>query len=141
MGKPPASSFLGSGWGFPPEFSPRSGSCRMVSGVEDIKESIWILLSTIPGERVMVPTYGCNLDRFLFHDVTTGLISEIRDMVSIAIMRWEPRIDLTGCLVTIDAEEPALLRIELAFRVRRTNVRSNMVFPFYIAEATLRREA
>jgi phage baseplate assembly protein W len=139
MALPATSSFLGVGWGFPPEFSIHAGSVRMVSGLDDIRESLHILLSTVPGERVMVPTYGCDLHRFLFREISTGLISELRDTVSTAIIRWESRIVMTGCLVTVDPNQQGLLRIEVAFRVSRTNVRSNMVYPFYISEATLQR--
>lgn len=139
MAGPPA--FLGRGWGFPPQFSRLTHSTRMVAGVEDIEESLRILLSTAPGERVMLPLYGCDLHRFLFRELTTGLISEVRDAVRTAILRWEPRIDVLAVTVTADQEERGLLRIEVAFQVRRTNIRSNMVFPFYFTEATLRREA
>lgn len=141
MALPPAPSFLGTGWGFPPEFSRKAGSCRMVSGLEDIRESLAILLATVPGERVMVPTYGCDLQRFLFQDLTTGLIAQVRETVATAVVRWEPRIDLISCQVSADADQPALLLIDIVFRVRATNVRSNMVYPFYLSEATLRREA
>lgn len=143
MALPPAPtpSFLGTGWAFPPEFSRKAGTCRMVSALDDIRESLWILLSTVPGERVMVPTYGCDLQRFVFQGLTTGLISQVRETVSTAIVRWEPRIDLISCLVSVDTDQPSLLLIEIAFQVRATNVRGNMVYPFYLSEATLRREA
>ena len=50
-------SFLGTGWSFPPEFNPY-GSVKKVSDEEDIRESLVILLSTSPGERIMQPTYA-----------------------------------------------------------------------------------
>ena len=125
--------FLGTGWGFPPEFRRSSWSVRMVSGIEDIKESLNILLSTIPGERVMLPTYGCDLQRYLFRELTPGLAAEMRDTVLTAIARWEARID-ADCAVTADPDQPGLLRIEVDFVVRRTNVHGNIVFPFYVAD-------
>jgi phage baseplate assembly protein W len=129
--------FLGRGWSFPPRFSATMQDVEMVAGDTDIRESLFILLSTSQGERVMVPTYGCDLHRFLFADLTTSLITEIRDCVATAILRWEPRIELITISVVPDEDDPALLRIGVDYRVRRTNVRSNLVFPFYLSEATL----
>jgi len=131
---PRGDSFLGTGWGFPPEFSADTASVRMVSGVEDIRESLFILLSTIPGERVMLPTYGCDLRRFVFRPLTNALIEEIRDLVSNAVDLWEKRIDLLACDVDDDPDRPGLILIELSYLVRRSNRKGNFVFPFYLGE-------
>lgn len=136
-----SASFLGRGWGFPPELSVRTDEVRMVAGLDDIEESLQILLGTIPGERVMLPTYGCDLHTFLFHELDAGLAARIADCVETAIRRWEPRIDLTSVQATLDSRRPGLVRVELSFMVRRTNIRSNIVYPFYLTEATLPREA
>ena len=129
--------FLGRGWSFPPRFSGMMQAVEMVAGDSDIHESLIVLLSTDQGERVMVPTYGCDLHRFVFADLTTSLITEIGDTVATAILRWEPRIELIAVTVTPDADEPARLDIAVDYLVRRTNVRSNLVYPFYLTEATL----
>lgn len=133
---PRKDAFLGTGWGFPPEFSARTGSVRMVSGIADIEESLSILFSTVPGERVMLPDYGCDLRRFLFRPATTALLEEIADAVSVAVDRWEKRIDLLACDVRPDGDEPALVHVELSYLVRRTNRKGNWVYPFYLGEAT-----
>jgi phage baseplate assembly protein W len=137
MGVPARPDFLGRGWRFPPTFSKWGHAVALVGDVEDIRQSLWILMSTAQGERVMLPTYGCDLWKFVFRDLTTSLISELRDLVSTAILRWEPRIDLLAVTVTADEDEIGLVRIQVDFRVRRTNSRSNLVYPFYLTEATL----
>ena len=129
--------FLGRGWAFPPTFDAPANEVAMVAGERDIRESLFILLSTSQGERVMVPTYGCDLHRFVFAELTTGIMSEIREMVATAIRRWEARIDVIAIHVTPDAKEPGMIRIEIDYSVRRTNARSNLVFPFYFHEGTL----
>jgi Bacteriophage baseplate protein W len=139
MHDPNRIKFLGRGWAFPPRFTAADNDVEMVAGERDIRESLFILLSTAQGERVMVPTYGCDLHRFVFAELTTGMMTEIRDMVMTAIVRWEPRIDLISVHVTADRAEPGMVRIEVEYRVRRTNVRSNLVFPFYFNEGTLVR--
>jgi hypothetical protein len=125
--------FLGQGWAFPPQFSELTRTTRMVSGIEDIRESLFILLRTRPGERVMLPAYGCDLDRFIFQTVDSALLARVRDTVTSAVVRWEPRIELLDVEVSSDPGEPSLLLIELSFQVRRTNIRSNLVYPFYLS--------
>ena len=130
-------SFLGRGWSFPPRVSTATLGTEMEEGDSDIRQSLFILLSTPQGERVMVPTYGCDLHRFVFADLTASLLSELREMVSTAILRWEPRIDLLDITAAVDAADPALVLIGIDYRVRATNTRNNLVFPFYKNEGTL----
>src|SRR3954447_3925040 len=132
MAAAPPDAFLGKGWGFPPEFLEAGATVRLVSGMEDIRESLYILLSTAPGERVMLPDYGCDTHRFVFQRLSAGLTEQIRDAVSTAIQRWEARIELLACLVSLDPDQPGLILIEISYRVRRTNARGNYVFPFYL---------
>lgn len=128
--------FLGTGWAFPPSFDWRSKEATLVSQVEDIEQSLRILLGTVPGERVMQPTYGCGLKRMVFETLNDSTATEIRDIVSKAILFFEVRITLHG--VDLDWSEIAegLLRLKLDYTVRTTNTRANMVYPFYLREGT-----
>src|SRR5947207_9897465 len=137
MERPLEPAFLGTGWSFPPTFSRPLQGVEMVSGVADIHESLGILFATTPGERIMVPLYGCDLWRMVFRDLTTTLLTELKDMVEQAIILWEPRIDVLSVDVIQDPVEDGLVRIGVEFVVRRTNTRSNFVYPFYMREATL----
>jgi phage baseplate assembly protein W len=65
-------AFLGVGWSFPPTFPPAAPSSRMVSGVDDIHQSIEILLRTRLGERLMQEPFGCDLDEMLFAEVNAS---------------------------------------------------------------------
>jgi uncharacterized protein len=134
-------TFLGTGWSFPPTFSHAHHGVEMVSGVADIRESLQILFATHPGERVMLPGYGCDLWRMVFRGLTSTVLTEIKDMVEQAIRLWEPRIDVIAVNVTVDETQPGLVNIEVDFSVRSTNSRSNFVYPFYLGEATLGRVA
>ena len=129
-------SFLGTGWAFPPSFDWRSKEATLVSQVEDIEQSLHILLSTTPGERVMQPAYGCGLMRMVFTNINESTATEIKDMVARAILFFEVRITLNE--VDIDWSDIAngLLRLQLDYTVRTTNTRSNMVYPFYLREGT-----
>jgi phage baseplate assembly protein W len=129
-------SFLGTGWSFPPEFDPVARKSRMVSADEDIRESLRILLSTAPGERVMNPSFGCGLKTRVFDTVSASMITEVKDMVERAILFYEPRITLNGIDVVVRDALGGILDIDIRYTVRSTNTRSNMVYPFYYLEAT-----
>ncbi len=126
-------SFLGTGWSFPPEFDKNTADVKMTSAEEDIKRSLYILLSTTVGERVMQPAYGCNLRRFLFEPLNATTVAYIRKLVEDAIVYFEPRIELEGVSVEVDE---GTLNIIIDFRIKVTNSRSNLVYPFYLKEGT-----
>ncbi|TAM21788.1 MAG: hypothetical protein EPN68_11710 [Rhodanobacter sp.] len=130
------SDFLGRGWSFPPRFDPRDKGAVMVSKVDDIEESLRILLSTSPGERVMLPSYGCALRRMMFEEISEQTITQIKGLIRKAILFFEPRITLNR----IDTRQVDVLNgrldILLDYTVRTTNTRHNLVYPFYLHQAT-----
>jgi len=130
--------FLGTGWGFPPAFDPRTREVVMVTQQQDVEESLRILLSTSPGERVMHPTYGCGLQRMVFENIDESRLTEIRSLVERAVLFFEPRVVLHE--VMIDTEElfTGILRLRLDYSIRTTNTRHNLVYPLYLAEGTRR---
>lgn len=124
-------SFLGSGWAFPPRFR-RDGKLDMVGDEQDIRESLQIILSTAPGERVMHPTFGCGLRALVFESVDESLKTRIKDAIVRAVALFEHRVEVDLVAVHTDAVDQALLKIELGYRIRATNTAANMVFPFYL---------
>ncbi len=129
-------SFLGRGWGFPPEFSKTTSSVLLTEGEADIEKSLEILLSTRLGERIMVPGYGCNLEELLFKPLNLTLKTYITDLIKTAILYHEPRIDVDKIRIEPSDDNYGLLLINIDYRVRVTNSRKNMVFPFYQSEGT-----
>ncbi|MCP4667850.1 MAG: GPW/gp25 family protein [Deltaproteobacteria bacterium] len=129
-------TFLGRGWGFPPTFNRNTGTVEMVSDEEDIVQSIQIILSTAMGERTMHPRFGCGLTDFLFEEIDQGLLGNLKSVISDAILNHEPRIDLNGVDITESEDRVGLLLISMDYTVRISNSRYNMVYPFYINEAT-----
>jgi phage baseplate assembly protein W len=129
-------TFLGTGWSFPPVFDKVTGTVQLVSDVEDIAQSLQILLSTTPGERVMQPGFGCNLDVMLFEPITTTLIAYIKDMIETAILYFEPRIELDAVQINTLQVGEGLVLIELQYTILSTNSRYNLVYPFYLEEGS-----
>ncbi|HEV8283018.1 MAG TPA: GPW/gp25 family protein [Chitinophagaceae bacterium] len=130
-------SFLGTGWPFPPAFDNTTGSVIMVSNEEDIAQSLQILMSTRPGERVMLPQYGCNLDVFLFEPITTTLTAYVKELIQTAILYYEPRINLDLITINTDRVNEGVILIGLEYTILATNSRFNMVYPFYLNEAAI----
>jgi hypothetical protein len=127
--------FLGTGWRFPPTFGPGGEEVQTVFGVEDIEQSLAILLATRRGERVMLEDFGCDLSEFLFGEISQGLIGRIRSLIADAILHHEPRITVNDIDVSEDGVRDGLLLISVSYTVRATNSRYNMVYPFYLQEA------
>lgn len=129
-------SFLGRGWAFPPTFSGGGADVAMVADVADIAESLEIIFATELGERVMRQDFGSSLFAFVFEEIDRTLLARVKSTVADAVLYHEPRVRLDGVEVAEDAETPGLLRISVSYTVRATNSRFNMVYPFYIEEAT-----
>jgi len=129
-----SSEFLGVGWGFPVRFERR---LKLAEYEESIRQSIRIILETARGERVMRPDFGCSLHERVFavNDASTrGLVA---DDVREALLQWEPRIEVLDVTVTASGIEEEVLRIGIDYRVRTTDNRFNLVYPFYLARSAL----
>ena len=128
--------FLGRGWGFHPAFSGGGRRARMAEAESDIQESLFVLLSTSPGERIMQPDYGCGLRDMVWENFDSSTVTDLVDRVERAILFFEPRIVVDEVAVDLSREDEGILSIDVHYRVRGTNNRSNMVYPFYFLEGT-----
>ena len=129
-------SFLGTGWSFPPAFTQGGAEVEMVSGPEDIHQSLQVLFSTQLGERVMQDEFGCDMNNFLFERIDQGLRNTMHRVISDAILYHEPRIKLERLDISESDFQDGLLLISIDYAVRGTNSRYNRVYPFYLKEAT-----
>lgn len=135
----PEDRFIGRGWAFPPAFvksggpGAERGEVVMTGGLEDIRQSLAIILGTTLGERLMRPDFGCNLEDQVFDAMNASMVSYVENLVKTAILYHEPRIDADHISVTPD--QPAgRLDIKVSYRVRGANSRFNVVYPFYLNE-------
>lgn len=127
-------SFLGTGWSFPPSFRGGGAEVELVSGAEDVHQSLQILLATSRDERPMQEGFGGSLDAVMFEELDASLLNRVTTLLYDAILQHEPRVDLRG----VDARpgaEAGVLEIRIEYGIRGTNSRFNMVFPFYLNEA------
>ncbi|MDR0683111.1 MAG: GPW/gp25 family protein [Dysgonamonadaceae bacterium] len=127
--------FLGTGWAFPPAFVKGYG-VQMASGEEDIRQSLEILFSTSPGERIFNFEYGANIRRWIFEKMDLSVKTLIIEEIKHAILYFEPRIVMEKIDVEIKDPLEGILWISLEYSIRQTNSRYNMVYPFYFKEGT-----
>jgi len=122
--------FLGAGWSFPVALD--RWAVVLARQEESIQQAIWLILSTAPGERVMRPDFGCGLHELVFAPDSAATIAHAVEAVREALTRWEPRVDVVDVIAATDTTDPTLLLIEIDYRVRSTNNRFNLVYPFYL---------
>lgn len=129
-----AREFLGRGWRFPVVLDATDSTTKIAeAGDEDkIRQSIEIILRTAPGERVTRPDFGCGIHELVFDSLGGQLIGRVISVVASALATWEPRIDVLDVTAQRDTDDPTRLLIEIDYRVRSTNSRFNLVFPFYV---------
>lgn len=125
--------FLGVGWKFPLQVTP-GGAIAQAKYEQRIEESIYLILSTAKGERVMRPDFGCGIHELVFASNNTTTIALVVQTVRQALVAYEPRIDVLDISAETAPDEPNLLLIRINYRVRANNARGNLVYPFYIRE-------
>ncbi|MED5371467.1 MAG: GPW/gp25 family protein [Myxococcota bacterium] len=113
--------FLGKGWAFPFGFDRASGGVRTSSGEENIRQCITVILSTRPGERQMLPEFGCRLHEVLFAPNTQATSALIAHHVKTALVRWEPRIEVLD--VQAQAQADGSVNVDVHYLIKATNTR------------------
>src|SRR5262245_55598469 len=125
--------FLGIGWKFPLQVTP-DGRIAQARHEQRIEESIYLILSTAKGERVMLPDFGCGIHDLVFGPNNAGTVAAVVQTVRKALTTCEPRIDVLDIDAETAPEQPNLLLIRINYRIRANNARGNLVYPFYINE-------
>lgn len=125
--------FLGVGWKFPLRVD-ATGGFAYSRYEEDVREAIWIIIGTAPGERQMEPRFGCAIHDMVFASINASTIGELASRVRAALTEWEPRIDLLDVRVSPAEGEESKLLIRVDYRIRSNNAFHNLVYPFYVTE-------
>lgn len=122
---------LGRGLSFPLRLSDQQ-RLQMVSDDDDIRQAIYIILNTIPGERVMRPEFGCEIHSLIFHPANRQTATLAERYVREALNRWEPRIELRSVRVDPQPGDQGVLLINVVYRTREDYDYRNLVYPFYL---------
>ncbi len=116
MGSP--KEYLGRGWGYPFSFDPARGGVGLSEYEENIRQCVSIILSTRPGERQMLPEFGCRIHDLLFAPNTAATASTVSHYVRSALGRWEPRIEVTG--VKSEPQSTGTIHVQVEYTIRTT---------------------
>lgn len=126
--------FLGQGWTFPIAID-ASGAIARSDADSGIEQSIWLILGTAKGERMMWPDFGCGIHELVFSLNNAATSGRVAEEVQDALVLWEPRIDVLDVEATSTDDQPETLMIAISYRVRATNNVFNLVYPFYFDQA------
>jgi phage baseplate assembly protein W len=122
---------IGRGWSFPPKID-HQGRLSLTNERSELQQSILVILSTSPGQRVMRPTFGCRLQELVFQPNNNHTIARVRRYVEESLGMWEPRINVKDVRVKPDSQDNSKLLIDIEFEVKSTRDRRSLVYPFYL---------
>ena len=98
------------------------GELRYPALEASVRQSIQVILQTRPGEQLMHPQFGAGLEDYLNAPNTLTTHRQIRDVITESLERWERRVQLDRVEVANVPNEPTQVRVEIAYRLRRTGV-------------------
>jgi phage baseplate assembly protein W len=126
-------AFRGKGLAFPLAVAP-GGKLATANAEAKIEQSIWLLLSTALGERIMRPAYGCGAHDMLFAPSTPQNAARITALVRETLATQEPRIAVLGVAAEAEVSDPSAVLVRIDYRINSNNSSASMVYPFYITE-------
>lgn len=129
------SDYIGVGWSFPPRFNKVMRGVEMVSGQQEIEESLAVLFSTQLNERLFHGDYGCSMIDYQFAVCNSVTVMRIENMISYAVKKFEPRITLDNVGVDVDEIMNGKLTISLDYTINATNSKYNMIYPYFFEKS------
>ncbi len=135
-----AEEIIGKGWSFPPQID-RQGGISLTNERNELDQSILIILSTSPGQRVMRNSFGCRLQELVFAPNNSHTAAQARRYVEEALGMWEPRIIVHSVTVAPDPQADNRLLISIEYEIKANHDRRSLVHPFYLIPEEPRQEA
>lgn len=129
-------SFLGRGWGYPVTFNKTLGKVNMVSDELDIRQSLEIYLATHRGERLLRLSYGSVMHEYMFERASYSNLNFLCETLKNDMRIYEPRIIVHKVKADSTQVSDGIVRFTVDYEIQSTNVRDNIVFPFYLLEGT-----
>jgi hypothetical protein len=123
--------FLGRGFRFPVSVN-LNGGVSSSQLEENVRQSIFIVLGTAPGERINRPFFGCQIHDLMFAPNNDLTAARAEIYCEEAIYKFEPRIEKVTCRARPNADEPNRLDIRIEYVIAGKNDKRNLVFPFYL---------
>ena len=123
--------FLGKGLRFPVSIN-LNGGVSSSQLEENVRQSLFIIFGTAPGERINRPRFGCRIHDLMFAPNNPVTAARAEVFCEEAILKFEPRVERVVCLAQANADEPNRLDIRIEYVIAGKNDKRNLVFPFYL---------
>jgi uncharacterized protein len=123
--------FLGKGFRFPVSLN-LNGGVSTSALEENVRQSIFIILGTAPGERINRPQFGCRIHDLMFAPNNPLTAARAEVYCEEAIYKYEPRVAKVKCMAQANADEPNRLDIRIEYVIAGKNDKRNLVFPYYL---------
>lgn len=88
------------GFKYPLDTDPSRGYFSKQTGLELVKNNLRNLLRTEPGERFMLPQYGCGLRKYLMEPLDEVTFSQVRDTIKTSIYKYLSKISISSLRIT-----------------------------------------
>lgn len=124
-------SFLGKGWRFPVAIN-LTGGISSSSLEENVRESMFIILGTAPGERVQRKDFGCRIHDLMFEPNNVVTAARAEYFCEEALYKYEPRVAECAVKAEPNADEPNRLDIKITYQIIGQTHPKNLVYPFYL---------
>jgi phage baseplate assembly protein W len=123
--------FLGRGLRFPVSIN-LNGGVSSSQLEENVRQSLFVILGTAPGERLHRPNFGCRIHDLMFAPNNPITAARAEVYCEEAIYKFEPRVEKVACLAQPNPDEPNRLDLRLEYVIAGKNDKRNLVFPFYL---------
>ena len=124
--------FLGKGLRFPVSIN-LNGGVSTSQYEENVRQSLFVILGTAPGERLNRPRFGCRIHDLMFAPNNPVTAARAEVFCEEAILKFEPRVEKVVCRAGPNAAEPNRLDIRIEYVIAGKNDhKRNLVFPFYL---------
>ena len=122
--------FLGTGWRFP-ILPDEAGRLGYAVGEQSVEHCLRALLLTATGERVMRPEFGTRAQESVFAPGSVQSLRDLEQSIAAAVRAYEPRVELDEVRAETDPAEESRVTVSVVYRIRSSNTKANLVFPFY----------
>jgi phage baseplate assembly protein W len=123
--------FLGKGWRFPVAVN-LTGGISSSSFDENVRESIFVILGTAPGERVNRPDFGCRIHDLMFAPNNDETAARAEYYCEEALHKYEKRVEHVKCTAVPSKDEPSRLDVRITYQIAGKSDKKNLVYPFYL---------
>ena len=123
--------FLGKGLRFPVSIN-LNGGVSSSALEENVRQCMFIILGTAPGERIGRPDFGCQIHDLMFAPNNSLTSARAEVYCEEAIYKYEPRVESVTCRAVSNIDEPNRLDVRIEYVIAGKNDKRNLVFPFYM---------